>query len=70
MAELPAFEDGRREAYKLLGDAEDWLRSDWRPGSGQDAGQAAGLWEAKAAIRTAKESLNSFRVAAPLSISV
>jgi len=27
---LPSFEEMRREAFKLLGDAADELRSDWR----------------------------------------
>lgn len=59
MADLPAFEDTRLEAYKLLGDAEDWLRSDWRPGDGPSPQQAAALREARAAIRKAKEALDN-----------
>lgn len=34
MAELPTFEDMRSNAFALLGDAEDELRSDWREGTG------------------------------------
>ncbi len=38
---LPTFEQMRHDAYRLLGDAEDELRSDWRPGIGP-ATSAAG----------------------------
>jgi hypothetical protein len=31
---LPTFEEMRRNAFKLLGDAEDELRSDWATGAG------------------------------------
>lgn len=34
MAPLPTFEEMRRNAFGLLGDAEDELRSDWQTGQG------------------------------------
>ena len=34
MTELPDFSEMRYNALRLLGDAEDELRSDWRPGGG------------------------------------
>jgi hypothetical protein len=56
MAEqLPTFEEMRQRAFALLGDAEDELRSDWRPGA-PEQGRAAG--EAKQAIAQAKAALN------------
>jgi hypothetical protein len=55
---LPALRRCLSWAYKLLGDAEDWLRSDWRPGTAPGTDQAAALRDARAAIREAKEALN------------
>jgi hypothetical protein len=58
MASLPTFEDMRRSAYALLGDAADELRSDWEPGTGPNREQAEALALAKAAIAQAKAHLN------------
>lgn len=58
MAQLASFDDMRSEAFELLGDAEDWLRSDWRSGTGPTSEQAAAADDARAAIRKAKEALD------------
>ena len=58
MSELPTFEDMRRRAYPLLGDVEDELRSDWRPGTGPTREQAQAAHEARKFIRQAKDALN------------
>lgn len=58
MDELPTFDDIRSNAYALLGDVEDELRSDWRAGAGPNHEQAEALQEARQAIREAKAALN------------
>jgi hypothetical protein len=59
MAEqLPTFEEMRQRAFALLGDAEDELRSDWRPGTGPTPEQGHAAGEAKQAIAQAKAALN------------
>ena len=59
MAEnLPSFEEMRSRAFALLGDAEDGLRSDWRPGTGSTAEQGRAASEAKQAIAQAKAALD------------
>jgi hypothetical protein len=55
---LPTFNEMRSNAYAMLGDVEDELRSDWREGSGPNRGQAEALREARQAIAQAKEALN------------
>ncbi len=56
---LPTFEQIRGEAYRLLGDAADWLRSDWSPvGSALTEEQAKGRREALRHIGLAKDALN------------
>jgi hypothetical protein len=55
---LPTFEDIRAHAYAVLGDAADWLRSDWRPGTGPTAAAADAVTDARAAISAAKTALN------------
>lgn len=55
---LPTFEDGRRNAYRLLGDAADELRSDWREGTGPTARQARAKVRAMELIGEAKAALN------------
>lgn len=44
----------RRRAFQLLGDAQDKLRSDWRPGAGPTHEQVDPLREAKEHIAKAK----------------
>jgi hypothetical protein len=56
--DLPTFEDMRHRAYALLGDVQDELRSDWRPGHGPNSEQAEALTEARRDIAEAKEALN------------
>lgn len=56
--ELPTFEDMRSNAFALLGDAEDELRSDWRDGTGPTREQAEALREARQAIAKAKAALD------------
>lgn len=56
---LPTFEAIRAEAYRLLGDAADWLRSDWHPaGTPLTGAQAEGRREALRLIAAAKTALN------------
>jgi hypothetical protein len=56
MPDLPPFETVRFEAYKLLGDAQDWLRSDVND---QPAGhRREALERAKRLIAEAKDALN------------
>lgn len=55
---LPTFEDIRANAYAVLGDAADWLRSDWRPGTGPTTAAADAVVEARAAIEQAEAALN------------
>jgi hypothetical protein len=55
---LPTFEHTRARAYALLGDAADWLFSDWAPGTGPTAHQARAVARARAAITAAKAALN------------
>jgi hypothetical protein len=56
--ELPTFDDMRSNAFALLGDAEDELRSDWRDGTGPTHEQAEALREARQAIAKAKAALD------------
>lgn len=56
--QLPTFEDMRRNAHRLLGDAQDELRSDWRPGTGPTSAQGDALAEARRHIAAAKEALD------------
>lgn len=58
MAELPTFDEMRSNAFALLGDAEDELRSDWRPGTGPNDEQAEAIQEARRAIVQAKAALD------------
>lgn len=58
MSDLPTFEDMRRQAHRALGDAEDELRSDWRPGSGPTAEQGKAAREARSLIAEAKRALD------------
>lgn len=61
-AEMLAYADGALgRAVSALDDADDWLRSDWPPGSTMTDGQAArrtamfrAIGEAKAAIEQAR----------------
>ena len=56
--DLPTFEEMRRNAHRLLGDAQDELRSDWAPGTGPDDLQAEELHEARSYIAKAKAALD------------
>lgn len=55
---LPTFQDIRREVYTLLGDAQDWARSDWAEGTGPTEKQGAAFLEARRLIGEAKVALN------------
>lgn len=55
---LPAFETIRAQAYRLLGDTEDWLRSDWRPDTQPTPAQLAAVRQARTHIARAKAALN------------
>ncbi len=48
-------------AYEALGDAADWLRSDWPPGSEMTHEQAARRDAMFKAIRAAKGAINDTR---------
>jgi hypothetical protein len=56
---LPTWEDIRARTYGVLGDAEDWLRSDWRPGTGPSTAASKARLQAFQAIAVAKERLNA-----------
>ena len=55
---LPTFEEMRRNAHRLLGDAQDELRSDWRDGTGPTSQQAEDLYDARQHIAKAKDALD------------
>lgn len=55
MSDLPRFETVRSRAYALLGDAQDWLRSDVHDQPRGDRGEA--LRRARQHIAAAKEAL-------------
>lgn len=57
--QLPTFEEMRSNAFALLGDAEDELRSDWREGTGPNSEQGRALREAREAIAQAKAALDA-----------
>jgi hypothetical protein len=53
------------EAYRALGDAQDWLRSDWSPvGSSLTVGQAHARFSLLAGLAAAKRDLNRARAQA------
>jgi hypothetical protein len=54
--DMPSFLYCRREAYRLLGDAEDWLRSDWSDEPNEE--QIDALGDAFEAIARAKRHLD------------
>ena len=56
--QLPTFEEMRSNAHRLLGDAQDELRSDWAPGTGPTDKQADAVAEARRFIAKAKEALD------------
>jgi len=56
--ELPTFEEMRRAAHKLLGDAQDELRSDWRDGTGPTPQQGEDLYDVRQHIAKAKAALD------------
>lgn len=58
MSEWPTFQDMRHRAFALLGDVQDELRSDWKPGTGPTEEQADALHEAQIAIQKAKDALD------------
>jgi hypothetical protein len=56
---LAAAERELDKAYRALGDAADWLRSDWRPvGSSLTSEQAKRRTRMQAEISTAKYAIN------------
>lgn len=55
---LPTFDEMRSNAFAMLGDVEDELRSDWREGTGPSTEQAKALREARQAIAQAKAALD------------
>jgi hypothetical protein len=66
VANLPTIEEmfahataSLNEAYKALGDAGDWLRSDWQPlGAELTTEQAARRMRLREAITIAKQAIN------------
>ncbi|MFI6296805.1 hypothetical protein ACIBEJ_34810 [Nonomuraea sp. NPDC050790] len=61
--DLPTFEEMRRNAYKLLGDAQQELTSDWRGPEPTDK-QMEAIGEALRAITKAKVALDKVARAA------
>jgi hypothetical protein len=57
-SDLPTFEEMRSNAFRMLGDAEDELRSDWRSGAGPSKEQAQAASEARQHIAAAKAALD------------
>ena len=55
---LPTFEEIRRQAFALLGDVEDELRSDWLPAGAPTAEQNAARREAMEHVARAKAALS------------
>lgn len=55
---LPTFQQIRHQAFALLGDAEDELRSDWSPDGAPTAEQADARREALQHIARAKAALD------------
>ncbi|MGH2867285.1 MAG: hypothetical protein ACRDRO_23460 [Pseudonocardiaceae bacterium] len=55
--QLPTFREMCRNAYRMLGDVEDELRSDWQAGSEPTTQQAAALRKARSHIAHAKMAL-------------
>jgi hypothetical protein len=55
---LPTFQDMRRNAFRLLGDAADELRSDWRPDGAPTDKQNEARREALEHIARAKAALD------------
>ena len=58
MTRLPTFQEMRREAFAMLGDVEDVLRSDWRSGTGPTTEQADAAMQARRHIAEAKAALD------------
>uniref|UniRef100_UPI003F497D00 hypothetical protein n=1 Tax=Promicromonospora sp. CA-289581 TaxID=3240013 RepID=UPI003F497D00 len=58
MTALPTFHQIRDNAYAALGDVQDELRSDWRPGTGPTPQQREALDRARTLIAQAKDALN------------
>ena len=58
---LPSFEEMRHRAFRLLDQAEDELRSDWRPGTGPSEKQAEAASETRELIARAKAALDRAR---------
>jgi hypothetical protein len=55
---LPTFAELRGHAHRLLGDAADWLRCDYRPGTGPCGPATDAVRQAFAAIGTARNALD------------
>lgn len=58
MAELQPYREYARNARRLLGDARDWLNSDWPEGEGPTEQQARGRHDALVLIGYAKAALD------------
>jgi hypothetical protein len=54
ISDLPSCSEVRTDAYRRLGNVEDVLRSDWRPGGEPTARQARAMRKAAKAIAEAK----------------
>jgi hypothetical protein len=49
------------KAYRALGDAADWLRSDWKPSTSLTPGQVRRVARMRKAIADAKSAINEGR---------
>lgn len=56
--QLPTFQEIRRNAFAMLGDVEDELRSDWPDGAGPTKSQAEAAAPARDLIAQAKAALD------------
>lgn len=56
---LPTFEDMRCDAFRMLADALDVLRSDWRPDSQPSRRQYEALLDARKHIHAAQDALDA-----------
>jgi hypothetical protein len=67
--DLPPFDVIRDQAFQLLGDAADWLRSDTQPGRGPNPAQIAAVRRCFTAIGAAKTALDDAARAADLFVA-
>ncbi|NKX56824.1 hypothetical protein [Arthrobacter mobilis] len=65
-SEQPIFDEALQRAIGMLGDVENELNSDWRPGTGPTEAQSRTLADALRAIADAKAALDEAVQSSPL----